>query len=240
MKLGGDAFSKAATFQIKAGNEDDASNIFIDSYKCYRSSGNSSDAVNSLTMAIDLFTKKGQFRRAANFKFELGEILENDLNDYVKAIEAYETAGEWYSQDQSVALANKCYIKSADLKALNGQYIEASDLYSKLIKNSIGNRLSEWSLKEYYLKKGLCQLAATDNVAATRTLQEGQHDSPNFADSREATLLKSLIDCVTEGDAEKLSETVFEFDKFSKLDKWKTTILLKIKDTISQAEDDLL
>ncbi|CCD27244.1 alpha-soluble NSF attachment protein SEC17 NDAI_0K00530 [Naumovozyma dairenensis CBS 421] len=240
LKLAGDSFTKAADFQLKAGNEDDASNIFIDSYKCYKSSGNSTDAVNSLNMAIDLFTKKGQFRRAANFKFELGEILENDLNDYVNAVSAYEIAGDWYSQDQSVALSNKCFIKCADLKALNGQYIEASDIYSKLIQNSIGNRLSQWSLKEYYMKKGLCQLAATDNVAASRTLQEGQHDDPNFADSREAALLKTLIECVDDGDSEKLSQAVFDFDKFAKLDKWKTTILLKIKDTISQAEDDLL
>lgn len=225
---------------MKASNEDDAGNIFIDAYKCYKSNNESKDAVDALTAAIELFTKRGQFRRGANFKFELGEIYENDLNDYKNAIDAYETAAEWYSQDQAVALANKSWIRCADLQALDSNYLEASNIYSKLIKNSVGNRLSQWSLKEYYLKKGLCQLAAADSVAATRTLQEGQHEDPNFADSRESTLLANLIDAVNDNDTEKLSQVVFDFDKFSKLDKWKTTIMLKIKENISEAEDDLL
>lgn len=240
LKLAGDAFVKGAAYQLKASNDDDASNIYIDAYKCYKSNGNSIEAVNALICAIDLFTKKGQFRRAANFKFELGEIYEQDLNDFKNAIEAYETSAEWYSQDQAIALANKCWIRCADLKALDNDYIEASNIYSKLIKNSLGNRLSQWSLKEYYLKMGLCQLAATDSVAANRTVQEGQREDPNFVDSREATLLQNLIECLNENDAERLSQCVFEFDKFSKLDKWKTTILLKIKENITEAEDDLL
>lgn len=240
LKLAGDCFHKAAGYQIQAGNEDDAGNVYVDAYKSYKSCHESQLAIDSLKLAIDLFTKRGQFRRSANFKFELGEIYESDLNDYVNAIDEYETAGEWYSQDQAMALANKSWLKCADLLALQGEYIKASDYYSKLIGNSIGNRLSQWSLKDYYLKKALCQLAATDSVAASRTLQEGSNEDANFNDSREAKLLNDLISAYNENDSEKLSATAFEFDKFSKLDKWKTTILLKIKDTIAEAEDDLL
>lgn len=240
LKLAGDAFVKAAVYQIKAGNDDEASNIYTDAYKSYKSSGDATEAADSLVCAVDLFTKKGQFRRAANFKFELGEIYEQDLNDYKKAINCFETAAEWYSQDQAIALANKCWVRCADLKAMDNEYIEASNVFAKLIKNSLGNRLSQWSLKEYYLKKGLCELAATDAVAADRTLKEGQHEDPNFVDSREAILLQNLIECINENDAERLSQCVFDFDKFNKLDKWKTTILLKIKENITEAEDDLL
>ncbi|CAL9734528.1 alpha-soluble NSF attachment protein [Monosporozyma servazzii] len=240
LKAAGDAFVKAAQFQLKAGNDDDAGNVFVDAYKSYKAGSDSQLAIDSLKQAIELFTKKGQFRRSANFKFELGEIYETDLHDYTNAISEFETAGEWYSQDQAMALANKSWLKCADLLALNGEYIKASDHYSKLISNSIGNKLSQWSLKDYYLKKALCQLAATDSVAANRTLQEAMVEDNNFADSREAKLLSDLISAYGENDTEKLSATAFEFDKFSKLDKWKTTILLKIKETISEAEDDLL
>ncbi|SMN20867.1 similar to Saccharomyces cerevisiae YBL050W SEC17 Peripheral membrane protein required for vesicular transport between ER and Golgi [Maudiozyma saulgeensis] len=240
LKLAGDAFVKAAVFQIKAGNDDEASNIYTDAYKSYKSSGDATEATEALVCAVDLFTKKGQFRRAANFKFELGEMYEQDLSDFKKAIDCFETAAEWYSQDQAIALANKCWVRCADLKAMDNQYIDASNVFAKLIKNSIGNRLSQWSLKEYYLKKGLCELAATDAVAADRTLKEGQHEDPNFVDSREAILLQNLIECTNENDAERLGQCVFDFDKFNKLDKWKTTILLKIKENITEAEDDLL
>lgn len=240
LKPAGDAFVKAAEYQLKAGSEDEAGNTFVEAYKSYKTCGQSKNAVDSLNRAIEIFTTRGQFRRGANFKFEMGELLENDLNDYAKAIESYEIAGDWYTQDQALALANKCLIRGADLKALEGKYIEATEVYAKLIKNSIGNRLSQWSLKDYYFKMGLCQLAATDTVAASRTLQEGKHEDSNFADSREAQLLQDLIECITEGDSEKLSEKVFTFDKFNKLDKWKTTILLKVKDSITEADDDLL
>ena len=246
----GDAFVKAAEFQLKAGNDDEAGNTFIESYKCYKSSNGTTsasptsnsiqNAATSLGRAIAIFTTRGQFRRGANFKFELGELLENDLQDYKGAMDCFETAGEWYSQDQASALTNKCLVKLAQLKALDGSYIEAADVYAKLIQNSLGNRLSQWSLKEYYLKMGLCQLAATDGVAATRTLQEARHEDSNFNGSREAILLETLIESVKEGDSEQLSQTVFEFDKFNKLDKWHTTILLKIKDSITEAEDALL
>lgn len=240
LKLAGDSFVKAAMYQLKAGNEDDAGNIYVDSYKSYKSSGDSVLAIESLKRAVDLFTKRGQFRRSANFKFELGEIYENDLNDYPNAISEYELAGEWYEQDQAVALANKSWLRCADLMALNGDYIKASDKYSKLISNSMGNKLSQWSLKDYYLKKALCQLAATDAVAATRTLNDAMNEDPNFNGSRESQLLTDIIGSYNERDSERLSAVAFEYDKFSKLDKWKTSILLKIKENISEDEDDLL
>ncbi|GMM58958.1 Sec17 protein [Maudiozyma humilis] len=240
LKLAGDAFTKAASYQIKGGSEDEASNVYVDAYKSYKAGAAPHEAANALVCAVDLFTKKGQFRRAANFKFELGEMYEQDLADFKSAIECFETAAEWYSQDQAIALANKCWVRCADLKALDGQYLEAATVYSQLIKNSLGNRLSQWSLKEYFLKKGLCELAATDAVAADRTLKDGQQEDPNFGDSREAVLLQNLIECTNEQDAERLGQCVFDFDKFNKLDKWKTTILLKVKENITEAEDDLL
>ncbi|CCE64797.1 hypothetical protein TPHA_0I02960 [Tetrapisispora phaffii CBS 4417] len=197
-------------------------------------------AAVSLNRAVEIFTVKGQFRRGANFKFELGELYENDLQDYHSAMDCYELAGDWYSQDQAQALTNKCYVKLANLKALDADYIGAAKVYHQLVTNSMGNRLSQWSLKEYYLKMALCQLAAKDNVAATRTLKEAKQNDSNFNNSRESVLLETLIDCLNEGDSEKLSQAVFEFDKFNKLDKWYTTILLKIKESITEAEDNLL
>ncbi|SJM84679.1 probable Alpha-soluble NSF attachment protein [Zygosaccharomyces bailii] len=240
LKSAGEAFTKAANYQLKAGSDDEAGSTYVEGYKSYKSSGQSMEAINSLQQAVEIFTKRGQFRRGANYEFEMGELLETGLNDYPRAIECYETAGEWYSQDQALALANKCLLRCADLKALNAQYLEASEVYAKLIKNSMGNRLSQWSLKDYYFKMGLCQLAATDSVAAGRTLAEGRREDPNFAESREAQLLQDMIEAVGEGDSQVLSDKVFAFDKYCKLDKWKTTIMLKIKESITEAEDDLL
>lgn len=240
LELAGDTFLKAANCQMKAGNEDEAGNTFIESFKCYKTGHLPQKACNSLENAIDIFTRRGQLRRGANFKFELAEIQELELQDYTHAISNYQIAGDWYEQDQAIALSNKAYLKCADLKALDNQFIEACDVYLKVVKNSLGNRLSQWSLKDYYLKIGLCYLAAGDIVAAKKIVHEGQKDDSNFSQSRESELLSALIDAVNDGESDKFSNQVFEFDKFSKLDKWKTMILLKIKESIIQADEDLL
>ncbi|CAR23118.1 alpha-soluble NSF attachment protein SEC17 [Lachancea thermotolerans CBS 6340] len=236
----GELFLEAASCQIKAGNDDEAGNTYVEAFKAFKAGASPSKACDALNRAIEIFTRRGQFRRGANFKFELAEILESDLHDFPHAIDAYEAAADWYAQDQALALANKAYLKCADLKALDARYIEACDVYRKVIANSVGNKLSQWSLKDYYLKTALCYLAADDQVAARRTESEALAEDSNFAGSREHDLLAALLEACSEGDAEKLSAKVYEFDRFSKLDKWKTTILLKIKDTIATADDDLL
>lgn len=123
---------------------------------------------------------------------------------------------------------------------MNGDYLEATEILKKVVENSLGNKLSQWSLKEYLLKIGLCYLAAGDVVAADKSLNESQSLDPSFSQSREFELLSNVIEAVREGDTEKLSQKIYEYDRFNKLDHWKTTILLKVKNTIVEADDDLL
>lgn len=240
MDTAGDTFLKAAECQLKASNEDEAGNTFIEAYKCFKTGTAPAKACEALSKSIDIFTRRGQFRRGANFKFELAELQEQQLQDFPNAIANYETAGDWYLQDQAIALANKSFLKCADLKALNGNYLEATEILKKVVENSLGNKLSQWSLKEYFLKIGLCYLAAGDVVAAEKSLHESQSLDSSFAQSREYELLGNVIEAVKEGDPEKLSQKIFEYDRFNKLDTWKTTILLKVKNTIVEADDDLL
>ena len=41
-----------------------------------------------------------------------------------------------------------------------------------------------------------------------------------------------------DGDAESFTNSLVEFDRLSKLDNWKTAILLKIKKSLKQDEED--
>ena len=40
------------------------------------------------------------------------------------------------------------------------------------------------------------------------------------------------------GDQEMFADKLFQFDSLSKLDNWKTTLLLRIKDTIEEKGED--
>lgn len=145
------------------------------------------------------------------------------------------------SQTNSVfSLANKAFIKVADLAALSGNYAKSVEKYEQVAKQSLNNQLAKWSLKDYFLKAGLCHIAAQDIVAAERALGQYMDWDPGFATTRECQLLHDVIATVKEGDEKMFSTKLFEYDQFSKLDRWKTTILLKIKGNIESAEDDIL
>lgn len=138
------------------------------------------------------------------------------------------------------SLANKAFIKVADLAALNGNYSKSVEKYEQVAKQSLNNQLTKWSLKDYFLKAGLCHIAAQDLVAAERALNQYIEWEPTFATTRECQLLHDVIATVKEGDEKQFSTKLYEYDQFSQLDRWKTAVLLKIKSNIEAAEDDIL
>jgi hypothetical protein len=56
-------------------------------------------------------------------------------------------------------LANKLYLKVADLAATEADYYKAIEHYEKVAKSSVSNNLMKWSVKDYFLKAGMCHLA---------------------------------------------------------------------------------
>jgi alpha-soluble NSF attachment protein len=235
----GQSFEKAAQCQQKTESKDDAANTLVEAYKSYRSS-EPQDAVRVLEQAIHLFTLRGQFRRAANYQMDLGEVYESELSEAAKAIEAYDNAGEWFSQDQAESLSNKAFLKAADLSALQGSYSTAVERYERVAKQSLNSPLSKWSLKEYFLKSTLCRIAEKDTIAAERSLDQYIEWDNTFGTTKEGQLCQDLINAVKEGDEQEYTNKLWAFDQFSKLDKWKVTITLRIKEQIHTAEDDLL
>lgn len=140
--------------------------------------------------------------------------------------------------DNGSRLANKLYLKLADIAALNGDYVKAISNYERISKSAINNNLMKWSVKEYFLKAGICHLANNDTVATNRALDSYRDLDPSFTQTREHQLLVDLAEAVEEGDQEKFADKLFQFDQMSKLDKWKTTLLLKVKDNIQSQEED--
>ena len=88
-------------------------------------------------------------------------------------------------------------------------------------------------VQEYLLKAGICHLASKDMVAMTRALEQYRALDNSFSQQREHQLLVDLTEAVEQNDGEAFSDKLFQYDQMSKLDNWKTTILLKYVDCVS-------
>ena len=58
-----------------------------------------------------------------------------------------------------------------------------------------------------------------------------------FTGTREYQLCEGILKAVSEGDAEQFATRLAEFDRMTKLDDWKTTLLLRVKKNIQHHED---
>ena len=237
----GDAFEKAAGCQLKAESPDEASNSLVEAYKAYKIES-PDNAVKCLERAISMFVQRGQFRRSANFKTDLGELYENDLHDIKSAIQSYEDASEWYKGDSAVALSNKCSLKAADLYCDESvkDFTKAATTYERIAKESLNNSLAKWSLKEYFLKAILCRLAdKNDYASANALLQRFVQWDPSFETTKEYEFASKLVEAVREGDSGAIADASRDYDKFTRLDPMKVRILNIIKTSVQSAPVDL-
>ena len=71
-----------------------------------------------------------------------------------------------------------------------------------------------------------------------QALEKYREMDPTFPSTREHQLLVDLIEAVEAGDQEAFADKLFQYDQMSKLDKWKTTILLRVKNAIEERGED--
>lgn len=75
-------------------------------------------------------------------------------------------------------------------------------------------------------------------VATARALEAYRDLDNTFPSTREHQLLVDLSEAVEQGDQEAFADKLFQFDQMSKLDKWKTTLLLRVKNSIEEKGED--
>ncbi|KAG0222022.1 soluble NSF attachment protein [Mortierella sp. GBAus27b] len=230
-KESGNMFCKAAEMQHKMGERDEEANCFLNAAKSYKKSS-PSDAIGSLEQAIIILTEKGRFQSAAKNQEDIAAIYESELIDLEKAMVAYETAADWYAGESSTALSHKCLLKVGTFAGQLGYYDKAIEKFELVAKESLDNQLMKWSLKEYFLKAGLCHTANGDVVSAHNAVARYCEMDVTFSSTRECQFLQNILSAVDNSDVNQFTSSVVEFDQLTKLDNWKTKILLEIKKSI--------
>jgi len=228
----GEAYTKAAECHLKLQSKHEAATNYIAAANCYKKS-NVAEASLCLKQAIEFYTDEGRFSIAAKHQKELAELHEAE-NDLENAISAYQLSADYYEGEGSTSSANQCLLKVALFSAQLERYDKAIELYEQVASGSIDNNLIKWSVKEYFLRAGLCHLAKGDMVSSERALERYQDMDATFSSQRECKFLQELVTACKGRDVEAFTGAVVEFDSISKLDSWKTSILLKIKNSIKE------
>ncbi|EDR14967.1 vesicular-fusion protein SEC17 [Laccaria bicolor S238N-H82] len=232
-KEAGDAFAREAECREQCKEANEAANAWWNAAKSYKR-GFPDLAIQALTQTVVHLTQGGRFRQAADREKEIGQIYLQESNDLRKACESFERAGDWYAQEDATATANACYKDAADLHADLEEYPQAIARYEQVANHSLTSALTKYSVKEYWLRAGLSALAMNDTVSAKRNLMKYSNQDATFSSTREAKFLNALLEAAEAGDAEMFTGAVVEFDQVTKLDNWKTNILLKIKRGIQE------
>ncbi|PIA17784.1 TPR-like protein [Coemansia reversa NRRL 1564] len=238
MREAGDAMLKAAQMSLKLGEGDDAAQRFISASKAFKKT-HPKQAVDALSQAVVLLTERGRFHAAASHQKEVAKVCEEELSDLKRAIDAYQLAADWYMSEDSSALANGCLLKVASLSAQLEKYDRAIEIFETIAEGSLDNQLTKWSVKDYFLKAALCRLAIPDDIGAAEALAHYQDLDPTFSGSRECSFLAEIVSDAKKNDLQAFTDHVASYDRLSKLDNWKTTLLLRIKRQILEADEDL-
>eukprot|EP00003_Mantamonas_plastica_P004813 TRINITY_DN1386_c0_g1_i5.p1 TRINITY_DN1386_c0_g1~~TRINITY_DN1386_c0_g1_i5.p1 ORF type:complete len:196 (-),score=59.06 TRINITY_DN1386_c0_g1_i5:339-926(-) len=188
-----------------------------------------------LQSAVEIYVDMGRFQNCGKHTMEMAELYEDDLK-IDEAIEHYQMASDYYETADSSAQVSKCLLKVAQFQAEKEQYNEAAEIYKRLGIEALENNLLKYGAKDHFLHAGLCLLANGDETEARSALEMFKNSDPSFEATREGKLLEAIIDAFAENDVTGFTNIVFEYDNISKLSAWMTTILLRIKGAMKEAE----
>jgi alpha-soluble NSF attachment protein len=219
-----------AECQKNAKSNHEAASSLVNAATCFKKS-NVKSAIRALREAVDLYQDEGRFSIAAKQQKEIAELCEKEL-DFEGAIDEYKAAADMFDGEDSTSSSNACLLKVALFSAQLERFKEAIEIYEKIAAKSIDNNLLKWSVKDYLFRAGLCHLALGDFVGAKRAIDKYEEMDQSFQSSREGKFLREVLDAVEKYDVESFTNAVVEFDSITKLDSWKTSVLLKIKNQI--------
>ncbi|CAK9232619.1 unnamed protein product [Sphagnum jensenii] len=228
------AYIKLADCQIKLESNHDAAAAYVDAALCFKKS-QPLEAVRCLEAAIALFLEIGRLSIAARHYKEIGEIFEKQENAE-RAMEYFDKAAELFSGEEVNSSGTQCKLKVAQFAAQLQQYPRAIDIFETVARQSIDSNLLKYSVKTHLLNAALCQLCAGDSVAINHAVQRYEDIDPNFLSTREGKFVVDLVQAIEDVDVVKFTDVVKDFDSCTRLDDWRTLLLLHVKNKLKEIE----
>uniref|UniRef100_A0A915PQH9 C2H2-type domain-containing protein n=1 Tax=Setaria digitata TaxID=48799 RepID=A0A915PQH9_9BILA len=247
-KEAGDAFVRSAEIHAAATDrKHDAASNYAEAANCYRKV-NPQLAIDCLMKTAETYTDMGRFNMAAKYHCTMAEIFESEAPDMAQAMAHYQEAADFYKGEESRSSATKCMIKVAQYAAQLDDYKRAIKIFEEVATWEADHPTLKYAAKNHFFQALLCYLCS-DLLDTQNALKRYEEISPSFVDSREYKLLNiivqfltvvssELISCLEDKNQAKFTEVVKSFDKISRLDQWHTSLLVKIKRSCGDEDDD--
>ncbi|RCV41990.1 hypothetical protein SEVIR_9G177700v4 [Setaria viridis] len=229
-------YKKIADCHLQGDGKHEAASAYVEAANCYKKFS-PQDAAQALDSAVNLFLEIGRLNMAARYSKDIGEIYQQE-QDLENAAVYLNRAADLFDSEGQSSQANSMTQKIAEIYAQLEKYQKATELFEEIARKLISNNLLKYSVRGILLNAGICQLCRGDPVAINNSLERYQDIDPTFSGTREYKLLADLAASMDEGDVAKFTDAVKEFDSFTRLDPWKTTLLLKAKNELKKKEDD--
>lgn len=235
----GQVYEQLTGLHMKLESQTDAAAAWVDASRAYSKAGVTDKSGHCLRRAVEMYTSMGRLGMAARHLKALAEEAEKADNK-AEAMELYEQAGSMFATEDSSSEASKCQLKVAFFSADMGNYPAAIKIFEEVGRKAADNNLLRFSARGHLLNAGLCHLAGSDEIGIQRAIEKYEDIDLQFAGSREGNLLKDLASDLEAGDGQAFADHLAEFDSMTRLDKWKTTLLLKVKKRIEEGDEDEL
>lgn len=229
----GDAFLRAAEMDVKGGEVDESARKLLSAASCYKKC-DPAEAVRAIQAALEVLLRSGRFHIAATHEKEVAELYETQLDDPQNAMLYYERAAERYAGEDSTSMAQSCRLKVAALAAVLKDFDKAARIFEEAASEAVSDQLRKYSVRDFLLKGGICQLCGGDRIAAKRSIESYPAIDASFGATKEFKLLMDMLAALEANDADAFTEAVTDYDKTHALDDWKTRMLLQIKRGIDE------
>ncbi|RHY09252.1 hypothetical protein DYB28_000193 [Aphanomyces astaci] len=197
------------------------------------------DAVTYYRTAISMQCDAGRFSNAAKLQKQIAEIYEQ-AGQMQEALENYSQAADYFIGENQPSSAQPMLLKVAQFSAELERYPAAIEIYEKVAKTSMESNLLKYNAKSHLLNAGICAMSSKDIVLVKQKIDEFNDIDYTFPDSREGKFLTAMANAYESFDPDGFADAVYEFDTITKLDPWKVSLLLKVKQSIEvDTHDDL-
>ena len=221
-----DCFCSFAFCSAKAGMPSEESAGYVDAARCLKNIS-ASESVEWFEKAASIYAAAGRFNQAAKIIKEMAEIFETSSNEK-KALDYYQKAQDMFAlDDHSKSQVTACALKRAEMLGEMDMFEESAQIFEQEGDKAMLSPMLQFGARELYLKAGILYLAMGDAVSAKIACDRFHQKDPRFDGTRESTLLKGVTAAFADSDLDAFREKLAEYDQVSRLDNWKSKLLLK-------------